>query len=180
MIRCCRFDDLPNELYYSIFEYLNPIDILYSFSNQNVRLNRLTTNYLKISLVDVDLKHLNSKVFDYYLEKKILFEDIRSLSLTDEQFQLLSNKIDEEKVRFLDLHLTRDLFISTCLWKYFQNLEKLKISSFSIVWNECSSTFRKLQHVEIHLKSHSYLIELIYQLPIVRKVHVRIDSDVSK
>ena len=180
MTSSSNFDDLPNELYYLIFEYLNPIDILYSFSNQNARLNRLITNYLKHSFFHVDLKHLNREVFEYYLETNILFEDIQSLSLTGEQFQLLSNKMNEDKIRCLELNLNRNLLISTPQWKYFQNLEKLKISSFSIVWNRCSTTFWKLQHVEINLKSNSNLIELIYLLPIVEKLHVFMDSDVSK
>ena len=71
-----RFDFLPNELILMIFDYLNPIDILYSFFNLNQQINEFLKIYFK------------SKIYRINLIKQL-----KSIELTDEQIILKNLQI---------------------------------------------------------------------------------------
>ncbi|CAF3470719.1 unnamed protein product, partial [Rotaria sp. Silwood2] len=84
------FDSFPNELYFCIFDYLNSIDIIYSFSNINQRINILLKNSSRFILKHVDLKKLNPNVFKYYCLEKNQNNNICSIKLNDYQLKFLS------------------------------------------------------------------------------------------
>lgn len=182
MLGRTNFDDLPNELYYCIFEYLNPIDILHSFSNLNRRLNTFLKDYLKFSWKEFDLRNLKPNVFQYYLEKNFSSSSnsIEYLRLTGEQFEKISSKIDS-KLRCLHLSLSNDFYFSSNELNLLQSLETFHVDSYAMIWSSnLSISCSKLHHVQVHLKSHLNLIELINVLPSVKKLHATIDYDVSK
>jgi len=60
-----KFQDLPNEIYREIFDYLCPLDILHSFYGLNYRLNRLIEN---ISM-KLNFKNLNKNEYKRVLKQ---------------------------------------------------------------------------------------------------------------
>jgi hypothetical protein len=173
------FDRLPNELYLCIFDYLNPIEILYSFSNLSRRLNNLLKNYSRFELKSIDLTKLNPKVFEYYCLEKQINNEIESIKLTDEQLKLIKFS-SKNKVRQLNLFIENEKHFYLNEQFIFENLEKLIIENNSFTWEKPFVTCLHLKQVNIHLKNHSDLIELINSLPIVEKLHVIINYDVTK
>ncbi len=96
------FDRLPNELYLCIFDYLNPIEIIYSFSNLTRRLNNLLKTYSRFECKSIDLTKLNPKVFQYYCLEKQLINEIESIKVTEEQLKLIQFS-SRNKIRQLNL-----------------------------------------------------------------------------
>jgi hypothetical protein len=173
------FDHLPNELYLSIFDYLNPIEIIYSFSNLTHRLNNLLKIYSRFHYKSIDLTKLNPKVFEYYCLKKELNNEIESIKLTSEQLKLIKYS-SSNKLRQLNLYIENEKHFYLNEQFIFINLEKLIIENNCFTWEKPFVTCGYLRQVNIHLKNHSDLIDLINSLPIVEKLHVIIDYDVTK
>ncbi|CAF3159181.1 unnamed protein product [Rotaria socialis] len=172
------FDRLPNELYLSIFDYLNPIDLLYSFSNLNFRFNSLLKSYSCLTCKSIDLTKLNPHVFQYYCSLQQLNNEIYSIKLNNNQLKFLSFSSNNKLTRlnFLlenDYHLyLNDQFI-------IKNLQILKVRHHALTWQKPLIICQYLQQVTIHLRNHWDLIDLLNSLPIVEKVHATIDYDVT-
>ncbi len=173
------FDVLPNELYLCIFDYLNSIDILYSFSNLNRRLNSLLKTYSRLSCKHVDLTKLNPHVFKFYCLEKEINNKINSIILNDEQLKLIKFS-SNNRVKELNLILENDYHIYSKDQFIFEYLQKLKIQSHCLTWEKPFIICQYLKQVKIHLKTHEDLLELINCLPIVEKVHATIDYQVTR
>jgi hypothetical protein len=173
------FDRLPNELYLCIFDYLSCIDIHYSFSNLNIRLNNLLKSYSRLTCKHFDLTKLNPRVFQFYCLQKRLNNEINSIRLTDEQFKLIKFSLNN-KIRQLNLYLENEYHIYSNELFIFEYLQKLTIENAALTWQKPFIICQYLKQVQIHLKTHSDLIQLIDYLPIVEKLHVTIDYDVTR
>jgi len=173
------FDCLPNELYLCIFDYLNPIDLLYSFSNLTRRLNNLLKTYSRFTYKHIDLTKLNGNVFEFYCLQKQINNKINSIKLTDQQLKLIKFSSNNQ-LRQLNLLIENQIHFYSNEQFIFENLEKLIIENNFLTWQKPFIICQYLKQVNIHLKTHSDLIELINCLPIVEKLHVIIDYDVTK
>ncbi|CAF1546998.1 unnamed protein product, partial [Adineta ricciae] len=56
-----NFEELPNELIISMFEYLYPIDLFQTFYGLNIRINQLISNNFKIC--EINLQSIRKQVF---------------------------------------------------------------------------------------------------------------------
>lgn len=173
------FDRLPNELYLCIFDYLNPIDLLYSFLNLTYRLNNLLKTYSRFQSKHIDLTKLNENVLEFYCLEKQINNKINSIRLTDKQFKLIQFSSNNQ-LKQLNLFIENSIHFYLNEQFIFENLEKLIIENNSITWQKPFINCQYLKQVNIHLKTHSDLIQLINCLPIVEKLHVTIDYDVTK
>ncbi len=129
------FDRLPNELYLCIFDYLNSIDLLYSFSNLNRRLNILLKNYSRFTCKHLDLTKLNPRVFQFYCLQKQITNDIFSITLNDDQFKLIKFS-SNNRLRQLNLLLQNDYHFYSEEQFIFQYLEKLTIQYHALTWQK--------------------------------------------
>ena len=68
-----RFELLPNEILIECFEYLNAIDIFYSFDQLNYRFNQL----IRSILLHLDFQHTQRSTFDEFCMKMVSNEDIK-------------------------------------------------------------------------------------------------------
>ncbi|CAF1482220.1 unnamed protein product [Adineta steineri] len=95
-----RFEELPNEIIYEIFDYLSAIDLLRCFFNLNSRFNKLLDQQLNKS--HLDFRRISKVNFDYICEKYIssLVDQITSIHLSD----------DNDTPRQIKLFLTHDNF----------------------------------------------------------------------
>lgn len=173
------FDSLPNEIYLLIFDYLNPIEVIYSFSNLNKRINHLFRFYSKLSNESIDLTQLNPLVFKDFLSKRNFYSNLKSIKLTDEQFQFIEFHSNNQ-IRKLILHLENHLHVSSQQFYLFEYLTKLRIENHYLTWSKPFVICNYLKNISIHLKEHNDLIDLLNNLPIVEIVHVIIDSDVTR
>ncbi|CAF1179674.1 unnamed protein product [Adineta steineri] len=173
-----NFDRLPNEIYLLIFDYLNSIDILYSFSNVNRRLNSLLKTYSYTKWKFIDLTKLTPHVFKYYCLQKRLINEIYSIKLTDEQFDLIQFS-STNQVRQLNVLLENNYHLYSNEQFILKNLKKLIIEQNALTWQKPLMIAEKLTEVLIHLKTHADLIELLNCLPIVEKVHATINYEVT-
>ncbi|CAF3762210.1 unnamed protein product [Rotaria sp. Silwood1] len=172
------FDNFPNELYLSIFDYLNLIDILYSFSNLNYRINNLLKTYYRFTLKHVDLTKLNPNVFKYYCLEKQINNDIHSIKLNDYQFKYLSFSSNNRLIK-LNLLLENDYYLHSKEQFIFEYLQILIVQHNALTWKKPFIICQNLKQVQIHLKNHFDLIELLNCLPIVEKVDATINYDVN-
>jgi hypothetical protein len=69
-----KFDQLPNEILIECFEYLNVLDIFYSFDQLNYHFHTLIRN---ISL-NLNLHHMNKSLFDKFCHKMLLNPQIKN------------------------------------------------------------------------------------------------------
>jgi hypothetical protein len=173
------FDRLPNELYFMIFDYLNSIDILYSFLNLNRRLNSLIKFYSRFPLKSLDLTQLNPRVFQFYCYRKELNNETESIKLTDNQFKLIQFPLNN-RIRHLNVFLQSNYYIDSKEQFILKYLQKLTIENNCLTWQKPFLTCPNLTQVIIHLKTHSDLVELMSCLPIVKKVDATIDFDVTR
>ncbi|CAF3441416.1 unnamed protein product [Rotaria sp. Silwood2] len=81
-----KFEQLPNEILIECFEYLNTLDIFYSFDQLNYRFYTLIRS---ISL-HLSLRHMNKSLFDQYFHKMLLNPQIKSQIVP---FELLNKNI---------------------------------------------------------------------------------------
>lgn len=174
-----EFDHLPNELYLFIFDYLNPLDIIYSFSNLNKRLNIILNKYIKKKIEFIDLTKLNPNVFKFFSQEKYFNNEIISIKLTDNQLKSLSFSLNN-KLNKISLYLENDYYIYSKDQFIFQYIQYLIIENHSLTWQKPFIICQNLKEIQIHIKSHSDLIELLNFLPNVEKVHVTIDYDVKR
>ncbi|CAF1366559.1 unnamed protein product [Rotaria sordida] len=172
------FDSFPNELYLCIFDYLNPVDIIYSFSNLNKRINILLKNYPRFTCKHVDLTKLHPNVFKYYCLEKRINNDIYSIKLNDYQFKYLSFSSNNKLIK-LNLLLENDYYIHSNEQFIFEYLQILTVQNHALTWQKPFIICQYLKQVQIHLKSHWDLVELLNSLPIVEKVDATIDYDVT-
>ncbi|CAF1459514.1 unnamed protein product [Adineta steineri] len=79
-----RFEELPNEIIYEIFDYLSAIDLLRCLFNLNSRFNKLLDQQLNKS--HFDFRRISKVNFDYICEKYIssLVDQITSIHLSDD------------------------------------------------------------------------------------------------
>jgi hypothetical protein len=173
------FDRLPNELYLCIFDYLNSIELLYSFSNLNRRLNSLLKRYSRLTCKQIDLTKLNPHVFKFYCLQKQINNEINSIKLNDEQFKSISFS-STNQLKHLNILLENDYHIYSKEQFIFQYLQKLTIELNCLTWQKPFIICQYLKQVKIHLKTHSDLVELINCLPIVEKLHATIDYEVTR
>lgn len=173
------FDSLPNELYLCIFDYLNPIDILYSFSKLNIRLNILLKTYFRLTLKSVDLTKINPYVFKYYCLEKELNNEINSIKLNENQFKSILFSSNNQLIK-LNLVLENDYYICSNQQFIFQYLKILIIQNNCLTWKKPFINCQNLKQIQIYLKNHWDLVELLNSLPIVEKVDVTIDYDVTR
>lgn len=173
------FEHLPNELYLCIFDYLNPIDLVYSFSNLTTRLNKLLKAYSRFSSKSLNLINLNPRVFDYYCVKKAINDQIDSISLTDQQLKLIQFS-SRSRICQLTIFVENEIHFYSDEQYLFENLEKLIIENKSFTWEKPFLICPYLTEVIIHLKNHPDLIHLLNSLPVVEKCHVTLDYDVTR
>ena len=173
------FDNLPNELYLCIFDYLNPIDLIYSFFNLNCRFNQLLKTYSRFSSKTVNLIELNPRVFDYYCVQRPINDQIQSIILTDEQLKLIELS-PKTRLRQLNISIENELHLYSKDEFLFENLEKLIVEKKSLTWQKPFIICRYLTEVFIHLKTHPDVLHLLDCLPVVEIFHVILDYDVTK
>ena len=173
------FDNLPNELYLCIFDYLNPIDLIYSFSNLTTRLNKLLKTYSRFSSKSVNLIKLNPRVFGYYCVEKAINDQIESISLTDQQLKLIQFS-SKSRICQLNILIENEIHFYSNEQYLFSNLQKLITENKSFTWEKPFIICSYLTEVCIHLKNHPDLIHLLNSLPIVEKCHITLDYDVTK
>ncbi|CAF0732271.1 unnamed protein product, partial [Didymodactylos carnosus] len=71
---CARFEDIANEILYDIFDYLHPIQVVYTFRNLNQRFSCLIDKYTK----SIDLSSIPYQLLqEYYTQSP----DTRSVKL---------------------------------------------------------------------------------------------------
>jgi len=175
------FDSLPNEIYLLVFDYLNPIEIVYSFSNLNKRINDLFRFYSKLSSESIDLTRLNPLLFKDFLSKKSYFylKQLKSIKLTDHQFESIEFAEMNQLVKLIicvgdQVHLSRDQL------NLFVNLKEVEIEKNCLTWSKPFVICHYLKEIRIHLKEHNDLIDLLNNLPVVQLVHVTIDYNVTR
>ena len=176
-----KLECLPNELFYSIFLYLHPIDLIFAFYNLNSRWNRFLLSYLTIQAKHLDLTRLNPRVFQFYRENNPFKELFSSIRLTGEQFHSISPHLSTE-LRHFDLQLShREYSLTDQQLNLFTSLHTLIIRGEPVVWS--SSGFIRcpcLRDLQIHLKSHRDLLQVLSSLPLLRRFHVTIEQQVSR
>ena len=173
------FNRLPNEVYLCIFDYLTSIDLLYSFFNLNRRLNILLKTYSRFIWKHIDLTKLNPPVFQFYCLQKQINNQISSITLSDNQYKLLSFSSNNRLVG-LNLFLENEFYLPSKDQFVFEYLEILTSQNCALSWQKPFVTCQKLKQVKIHLKSHYDLVELLGSLPVVEKVDATIDYDVTR
>lgn len=173
------FDNLPNELYLCIFDYLNKIDLIYSFLNLNRRLNILLTHSYHFTSKYIDLTKLNPNVFQFYCLQKQINNEIYSIKLNDHQLKHLLFSSNNQ-LKQLYLSLENDFYIDLKSQFVFEYLQILFIENYSLTWQKPFIVCHYLKHIKIRVKNHWDLVELLNSLPMVEKVDVTIDSDVTR
>ncbi|CAF1597775.1 unnamed protein product, partial [Adineta ricciae] len=173
-----RFDFLPNELIFIIFDHLNPIDILYSFFNLNQRINEFLKVYLKSKIHRINLIKLHGNVFQYYSLQKQLIKQLKSIELTDEQMKFM-NLSSNTHLKYLNLYLKNSFHISLNEQIIFKNLQILFIRNQSLTFEKPFIQCSSLKKIFIHLKTHSDVIDLLNSLPIIEICHVNINYEVT-
>jgi len=144
-----NFECLPNELLFDIFELLNSIELIQTFSNLNTRLNRLLSIYLKH--YPINFRSISSqRNFDSICQNSIqlLTNQIHSISLSnDDQTPNLPTKFLSYQLSFDHLH----------------SLTLHSIHSFAIL-NEFLTNFSRLTHL--------YLVQCGYYLNKTNLLHL--------
>ncbi|CAF1425959.1 unnamed protein product [Didymodactylos carnosus] len=139
-------ETIPNELVFDIFKYLDPLHVLYSFSNLNYRFNKLLYSYeMYLSFTS---STINENIFRQVFAMPHIRSNVHSLILTNEkQIQSFSKTI----VRKLD-----NLFpyIECLKIKNLRNLTNLKdLFNFSLNY---------LINLELYVFNISTIIEYIH------------------
>jgi len=73
------FEQLPNELFVEIFNYLTGVDTVYAFSQLNTRFQSLLINYVNL----FDFKSISKAKFDYVIQHHDIHQ-WRSLHLSED------------------------------------------------------------------------------------------------
>ncbi|CAF0758637.1 unnamed protein product [Didymodactylos carnosus] len=177
------FDLLPNEIYLSIFDYLKPIDVLYSFFNINKRLNHLVRYNSPPSYLD--LRNISIKAFEHYCLDlfPLFYSNIKSLKIDGEQFSHQKFQYPSN-IKDLTLSLTGDYYPPSLLSdeKLFNGkclLTTCSIENYAYHLSKRLSICPTLKQLTIHLKCHADLLEIMNRLPNIQKLHSTIDYDVS-
>jgi hypothetical protein len=82
-----QFEDLPNELFYIIFIYLNGVDLCLAFSNLNTRINRLLDNVASHQSLDLTSGSVSYNGFRAYITDRY---GVRSSFISSLKFDCLS------------------------------------------------------------------------------------------
>jgi hypothetical protein len=170
-----QFSCLANELYLCVFAYLNPVDVLYSFSDINHRLNLSLAIYFRSPWKHLDLRRVHTHVFDSYSSSRLVNNEIDSVRLTGEQFRSAPSLVARH-VRHVRLALDSDLHLANGQFELLSSLERLVVEFYALTWSK-SIECDRLRVVRIHLRSHD---DLLGCLPVVTTLDVTVDCRVTR
>lgn len=124
-----NFDDLPNEIYHDIFDYLSLLNIIHSFSGINLRLNHLIDHIpMKLNFQNLN-KTQSKRIMKQILPNRI--EQIISLDM-NQNFEIFINPFNQSfcLTQFINLrHLSfpsNDLQQLKSLFSILPNLYSLR------------------------------------------------------
>jgi hypothetical protein len=102
------FEILPNEMLIEVFEYLNAVDIFYSFDQLNSRFNKL----IRSIPLHLNLQYVRKSIFDRFCTKMLSNPEIKN--------QIISLKLSNQ-----DTCSQIDTFVSLFSLDEFSNLQSL-------------------------------------------------------
>ncbi|CAF4090357.1 unnamed protein product, partial [Adineta steineri] len=162
-----HIENLSNEIFYEIFDYLDGCDIYHSFSNLNIRFQDLITHstfYLKVQFSSESQSNLTIKdryeryilpnkhrIISFYCEEQLYYEEFIRLSPINSTFNHLESIILK--------HISTFQFIG--LLFYLKSL--LRLSSLQIFFDSCEDDIGDIY-------------KLIFQLPFLKYLRVEIDD----
>ena len=158
------FENLSNEIFYEIFDYLNGCDIYQAFENLNNRFQDLLNN--KSFLIKINYSF--EATFDSYHEEFLRLHQDHILSLHS------SNKyISNGLIRWCMMYSS---------WNHLQSLVLDQISSFKllVLLFYCKS-FPRLYSLKISLndspKSFTDVYQMIFSLPVLKCLQLKVSEN---
>jgi hypothetical protein len=139
-------EQLPNEIWLTVFGYLHTLDIFYAFGDLNLRFQHLTTSYTSLN-IDIDLSRAPYKLYMWFIEHLLPVKkfNIRSLSIKKMyQMKLLKDNI---------IHLS---LLKSLKWKWLDDRDYKRYSQSDIDY-----CLRRLQNFP-HLLIFVCMATLIY------------------
>ncbi|CAF1041002.1 unnamed protein product [Adineta steineri] len=162
-----HIENLSNEIFYEIFDYLDGCDIYYSFSNLNCRFQDLITHstfYLKVQFSFKFQSNLTindryeryilpnkHRIISFYCDNQLYYEEFIQLSPINSTFNHLESIILK--------HISTFQFVD--LLYYLRSLPRL--SSLQIFFDSCEDDIGDIY-------------QLIFQLPFLKYLRVEIDD----
>lgn len=176
-----NLSDLPVEVHYIIFEYLDYSDLLLSVSTLNVKMNAIVNSYYKFSNVKElsNYKYCYNSVYQYVKwesdrELSLLFNSLRYNNTIQDLYIYLSESVSDEALRNLSDTLQYNSSVDK-LSLYFDHatqilstltgiLNNVSIKSLTMYFSEryyyYSRKVLRPNHTEIFLKSVCEIIEI--------------------
>lgn len=142
------FQDLCNEIYLQIFEYLHGVDLLYSFTGLDPRLDALVGPYASA----LDFRLISRSYFECLSQRilPILSDHVRVLRLSNvgtfNQIGEVLNKLDWSRIEQLE-SLTMDTLEIEDLFRYLNGVHPLlkRLWRLTMTVNESSVTIEELR-----------------------------------